>query len=139
MKSYLKNFSLILFVLVVIGTLAMRPVTKKSNTKIRSCPIFIYVPGSFPNPHDPGKYVAAPPGYNPDEDCDKQPPIVCALEVCEIYPPNHPTNPGKPKVDGDNGNPDVTIDDWIDAVLANPSLQGIANANGGKVWLRSIQ
>jgi hypothetical protein len=133
MKFYYRNFSLILFALTVISTLAMHPAPKKSNTILRSCTVFILSPPGA-DPHDPDNWIPAPANFDPATDCPGAV-IVCAICTNQIYPSTDPNYPNKPKVDALCGS--GTICKRIDDVLSNHVLEGIADANDNIVWLRS--
>lgn len=126
----LKNFSLALLCLTVIGTLAF---TKAPVKKAVAGTTFVYTPDLItPDPHDPTQYGTPGLGFDPDDDADcPGTEIVCAIQTEEVYGTGE-AFPGKPKVDQTPaaGNISKRIND----VLANSSLEGI-EASGDIVWL----
>jgi hypothetical protein len=130
MKHMLRNSSLVLLFLAVIGTLAFTNApAKATKAKALAGTQFLHDPFDS-DPHDPDTYIPVPSGFDPDIDCPGAL-YVCAIETTQIYTSGPFT--GLPKVDTPCG--PGTICKRIDDVLANHSLEGQADANGNIVWL----
>jgi hypothetical protein len=132
MKHMLRNSSLVLLFLAVIGTLAFTNATVKTTKALTGTTFVISPVGS--DPHDPDNWIPAPANFDPAIDCPGAV-VVCAIQTTQIYPSTDPNYPNKPKVDAPTGA--GTIYKRIDDVLANHALEGIADANGNIVWLRT--
>jgi hypothetical protein len=130
----LKNFSLVLLALTVIGTLAFNDAPVK-KTLVGQW--FVYTPTGSPNPFDPTQYTPDPffdPNDNPDP-CPSFSATVCAIFTDQFYT----GTPDRPKVDGDGGAIGVTIDDHVALVTGSPSAlnDGAVDGQGNIVLLKN--
>jgi hypothetical protein len=130
----LKNFSLVLLALTVIGTLAFNDAPVK---KAMAGTLFVYTPDLIPSVFDPTEYFPDP-FFDPADDADcPGDEVVCAIETPEVYPSNYSTPASyanKPMVDvtPTPGN----ISQRIIDVLADPENEEGVEEDDDIVWLK---
>jgi hypothetical protein len=123
----LKNFSVVLLCLTVIGTLAFTKAPEKAKALLSTQKVLLdtdFVPITVGgDDFDPDNYQPAPAGFNPNTDCPGAQ-VVCYIETTHV---------------NSNNTPQVDIDPLksvIQGVEGGTIAEG-ALVNGSRVWIRS--